>query len=227
MTSNSWNYRNFQSTEIFGRKFDFVLGEHKLTGGRSRNFSKNFANSWKWRQIPGIIEIFDRLKFLAENSTLYQENISWQEVAREIFPRISPILGNDVKFLELSKFLEMTSNSWNYRNFRSTEIFGRKFDFVSGEHKLTGGRSRIFPGILPILGNDVKFLELSKFLEMTSNSWNFRNFRSTEIFGRKFHFVSGEHKLTGSRSRNFSWNFASSWKWRQIPGITDRKEIFV
>ena len=33
--------------KIFGQKFDFVLGEHKLAGGRSRNFSKNFANSLK------------------------------------------------------------------------------------------------------------------------------------------------------------------------------------
>ena len=29
------------------RKLDFVLGEHNTIGGRSRNISKNFGNSWK------------------------------------------------------------------------------------------------------------------------------------------------------------------------------------
>lgn len=32
---------------IFGQKYDFVLGEHKLKGDRPRNFSKNFNSSWK------------------------------------------------------------------------------------------------------------------------------------------------------------------------------------
>ena len=42
--------------EIFGQKFDFVLGEHDTIGGRSRNFSRNFgqflemtSNSWNFR----------------------------------------------------------------------------------------------------------------------------------------------------------------------------------
>ena len=30
------------SNRNFGRKFDFVLGEYKLIGGRSRNFFQNF-----------------------------------------------------------------------------------------------------------------------------------------------------------------------------------------
>lgn len=44
--------RNFWLNEIFGRKFDFVLGEHKLTGDR-------------------IIEIFEWKKFLTNFSSLY------------------------------------------------------------------------------------------------------------------------------------------------------------
>ena len=48
MTSYSWNYQNFWMNEIFGREFDFILGEHKLRGGGSRNvwvnniFGRNF-----------------------------------------------------------------------------------------------------------------------------------------------------------------------------------------
>lgn len=52
------------------------------------------------------------------------------------------------------------------------EIFGQKFDFVSGEHNIIGDRTRTFPGILgnsqkfgisKILGNNVKFLVFPKF----------------------------------------------------------------
>lgn len=32
---------------IFGQKFDFVLGEQKLIGARSKIFSQNFDISWK------------------------------------------------------------------------------------------------------------------------------------------------------------------------------------
>ena len=116
MTSNSWNYRNFWMNEIFGQNFDFVLGEHELIGGRSRNFSKNFGSSWKWRQIL----------------------------------RISEILGNDVKFLEFSKFLN-DRNFWpNFRLcIRRTWVDRRSFENF--------------------------FQEFRQFLEMTSNSQNLRN----------------------------------------------------
>ena len=30
-------WRNFRMNKIFGRRFDFILGEHKLIGGGSRN----------------------------------------------------------------------------------------------------------------------------------------------------------------------------------------------
>ena len=55
--------RNFWTNKIFGWNFDFVLGEHKLIRSRSKNFSKNFSNSWKWRQIPGIFKILGKTKF--------------------------------------------------------------------------------------------------------------------------------------------------------------------
>lgn len=43
-----WKFANeFKFLSIF----HFVLGEYTLIGDRSRNFSKNFGNSWKWRQI--------------------------------------------------------------------------------------------------------------------------------------------------------------------------------
>ena len=78
------------------------------------------------------------------------------------------------------------------------ESFCQNFDFVLGEHNEW---------------RDNFFQEFRQFLEMTSNSWNFRNFRMKKIFGQFCNFVSGEHKLTGGRSRNFSW------KWRRILGI--------
>ena len=46
--------------KIFVLNFDFILGEHKLIGCRSRNLSKNFSNSWKWCQIFGISKILGK-----------------------------------------------------------------------------------------------------------------------------------------------------------------------
>ena len=68
-----------------------------------------------WQKVAREIFLkFENGKILTKNSTLYQENIIWQEVAREIFSGILPILRNDVKFLVFLKFLELTSNSWNF-----------------------------------------------------------------------------------------------------------------
>ena len=103
MTSNSWNFPNSRMKEIFGRNFHFVLGEHELIGGRSRTFSKNFGNSWKWRQIPGIFQILERKNFWPKFPLCIRR--TW--VDRRSFENFFLEFR---QFLELLKFLEMTSN---------------------------------------------------------------------------------------------------------------------
>ena len=59
----------------------------------SRIFLRILAVLGNKVQILGIIEMVERKKFLANFTILYQENISRQEVVREIIPRILAILG--------------------------------------------------------------------------------------------------------------------------------------
>lgn len=46
MTSNFLKFSNDRTNETFSQKFDFLLGRHNMTGDRTRNFSKNFNNSF-------------------------------------------------------------------------------------------------------------------------------------------------------------------------------------
>lgn len=138
--------------------------------------SKNFNNSWKWRQILGISKILgnDVMYFWKR---LKKKNFCWKfdfvsgetrvdrRSLEEFFPEFQhflkvmsnswnflAFLGSDVKFLELSKFL-------NEQNFlpifsfciRRTWIDRRSFEKFFLEFRLLGS-------------------EISKFLKVMSNS---------------------------------------------------------
>ena len=154
--------------------------------------SWNLRNSWKWHKILRTFEIFEREKLFA--------NFCIRRSRQEFFRNFS----------DFCQFLEMASNSWNFRN-------SWKWHKILGTFEILGNGVK-FLGIFEILENDIKFLESSKFsneknfwpifvsgevdrnfsdfsqfLEMASNSWKFRNSRRKKIFGQFFYSVLKEH----------------------------------
>lgn len=132
--------------------------------------------------------------------------------------RISAVLANDIKFLEFSKFLEVTLNTWNFCNsWKWRQIFRRRLYFWSPVSKIflcLETKVFLFTFFVAcfekILGNDFNFLE-----DICTFGVRFRNFF---LFANKDLFIYIFCRLFWKNSLK---------KWRKILGIFRKIRIFM
>lgn len=137
--------------------------------------------------------------------------------------RISAVLANDIKFLEFSKFLEVTLNTWNFGNsWKWRQILRRHLYFWSPVSK-----------IFLCLQTKVSLFTFSMFIYIFcrlfwENFWKWLQLSRRYLYFwspvSKFLFVCKQDLFIYIFCRLF-WK--NSWKWRKILGIFRKIRIFM
>lgn len=135
--------------------------------------------------------------------------------------RISAVLANDIKFLEFSKFLKVTLNTWNFGNsWKWRQILRRRLYFWSPVSK-----------IFLCLQTKVFLFTFSMFIYIFccffwENSWKWL-LEDICTFGVRFQnfFLFANKDLFIYIFCRLFWK--NSWKWRKILGIFRKIRIFM